>query len=97
VSERLKELASKASSLAKPGSWVQIPPSPPSRNVVNSLPYEKAHKGTEARHPRNRRQKDEDIDFSDAPPVLDWSKAEIGKFYRPKKNPSKPHSTGSRW
>ena len=32
-------------------------------------------------------KKDADIDFSDAPPVLDWSKAEIGKFYRPKKQP----------
>ncbi len=31
--------------------------------------------------------KDEDIDFSDAPPVLDWSGAEIGKFYRPAKKP----------
>ena len=30
---------------------------------------------------------DEDIDFSDAPPVLDWSGAEIGKFYRPRKKP----------
>jgi hypothetical protein len=30
-------------------------------------------------------RKDEDIDFSDVPPVLDWSKAEIGKFYRPVK------------
>lgn len=30
---------------------------------------------------------DEDIDFSDAPPVLDWSAAEIGKFYRPTKKP----------
>ena len=29
VSERLKEPASKAGSLVKPGSWVQIPPSPP--------------------------------------------------------------------
>ena len=29
VSERLKEPASKAGSLAKPGSWVRIPPSPP--------------------------------------------------------------------
>ena len=27
------------------------------------------------------------IDFSDVPPVLDWSGAEIGKFYRPKKQP----------
>ena len=32
-------------------------------------------------------KKDADIDFSDAPPVLDWSNAEIGKFYRPKKQP----------
>lgn len=32
-------------------------------------------------------KKDADIDFSDAPPVLDWSGAEIGKFYRPKKKP----------
>jgi uncharacterized protein (DUF4415 family) len=31
--------------------------------------------------------RDEDIDFSDAPPVLDWSGAEIGKFYRPAKKP----------
>ena len=30
---------------------------------------------------------DEDIDFSDVAPVLDWSGAEIGKFYRPKKKP----------
>ena len=34
-----------------------------------------------------RAKRDEDIDFSDAPPVLDWSKAEIGKFYRPAKRP----------
>jgi uncharacterized protein (DUF4415 family) len=32
-------------------------------------------------------KRDEDIDFSDAAPVLDWSAAEIGKFYRPKKRP----------
>ena len=30
---------------------------------------------------------DEDIDFSDAPAVVDWSGAEIGKFYRPTKKP----------
>jgi len=30
-------------------------------------------------------KKDRDIDFSDAPPVLDWSGAEIGKFYRASK------------
>lgn len=32
-------------------------------------------------------RKNRDIDFSDAPPVLDWSGAEIGKFYRPAKKP----------
>ena len=32
-------------------------------------------------------KKDEDIDFSDAPAVLDWSRAERGKFYRPAKKP----------
>ena len=32
-------------------------------------------------------KRDQDIDFSDAPPVPDWSGAEIGKFYRPKKKP----------
>ncbi len=31
--------------------------------------------------------KDSDIDFSDMPEVLDWSGAEIGRFYRPKKKP----------
>jgi uncharacterized protein (DUF4415 family) len=29
--------------------------------------------------------KDADIDFSDIPLKLDWSKAEVGKFYRPPK------------
>lgn len=32
-------------------------------------------------------KRDEDIDFTDAPAVLDWSRAEIGKFYRPAKKP----------
>ena len=32
-------------------------------------------------------KKDADIDFSDQAPVLDWSTAEIGKFYRPIKKP----------
>src|SRR6266704_947163 len=32
-------------------------------------------------------KKDEDIDFSDAPLVLDWSGAKIGQFYRPAKRP----------
>src|SRR3977135_2760658 len=30
-------------------------------------------------------KRDEDIDFSDAPAVVDWSEAEIGKFQRPTK------------
>ena len=34
-----------------------------------------------------RGKRDETIDFSDIPPVLDWSGAEIGKFYRPAKKP----------
>lgn len=29
--------------------------------------------------------KDQDIDLSDMPEVLDWSKAEVGRFYRPPK------------
>ena len=32
-------------------------------------------------------KRDRDIDFSDASPVLDWSGAEVGKFYRPVKKP----------
>ncbi|MGB6198365.1 MAG: BrnA antitoxin family protein [Candidatus Acidiferrales bacterium] len=32
-------------------------------------------------------KKDEDIDFSDAPRVVDWNGAEAGKFYRPAKKP----------
>lgn len=31
--------------------------------------------------------KEEDIDLSDMPEVLDWSKAEMGKFCRPPKKP----------
>ena len=46
-----------------------------------------ALKGSERRHKKLRAKRDEDIDFSDAPLVLDWSKAEIGKFYRPPKKP----------
>jgi len=29
------------------------------------------------------RMKDKDIDFSDIPELSDWSKAVVGKFYRP--------------
>jgi uncharacterized protein (DUF4415 family) len=32
-------------------------------------------------------KKDADIDFTDMPEVLNWSGAEIGRFYRPKKQP----------
>ena|SRR5271165_830990 len=32
-------------------------------------------------------KRDKDIDLSDAPAVLDWSGAEIGKFHRPVKKP----------
>lgn len=32
-------------------------------------------------------KRDESIDLSDAPAVLDWSGAETGKFYRPRKQP----------
>jgi len=30
-----------------------------------------------------KRMKDEEIDFSDIPEITDWSKAVVGKFYRP--------------
>jgi uncharacterized protein (DUF4415 family) len=33
------------------------------------------------------KKRDQDIDFSDVPPVLDWSGAAIAKFYRPTKKP----------
>lgn len=32
-----------------------------------------------------RAMRDEDVDLSDMPEVVDWSKAEVGKFYRPPK------------
>jgi uncharacterized protein (DUF4415 family) len=32
-------------------------------------------------------KRDADIDLSEMPEVLDWSGAEIGKFYRPPKRP----------
>jgi uncharacterized protein (DUF4415 family) len=31
--------------------------------------------------------KDSEIDTTDIPPALDWSKAIVGKFYRPIKKP----------
>jgi len=32
-------------------------------------------------------RKDADIDLSEMPEVVDWSGAEVGKFYRPPKRP----------
>jgi hypothetical protein len=37
--------------------------------------------------------KDREIDTTDIPPVLDWSKGVVGRFYRPTNKPVKP-STG---
>jgi uncharacterized protein (DUF4415 family) len=34
-----------------------------------------------------KRMKESEIDTSDIPPVSDWSKAVVGKFYRPIKKP----------
>jgi uncharacterized protein (DUF4415 family) len=34
-----------------------------------------------------KRMKDSEIDTTDVPPVLDWSKAVVGRFYRPIKKP----------
>lgn len=34
-----------------------------------------------------KRMRDREIDTSDIPPALDWSKAVVGKFYRPIKKP----------
>ena len=33
-------------------------------------------------------KRDEDIDFSDAPQLINWKSAEIGKFYRPERRRS---------
>jgi uncharacterized protein (DUF4415 family) len=32
-------------------------------------------------------KRDEEIDLSEMPEVIDWSEAEVGKFYRPPKKP----------
>ena len=34
-----------------------------------------------------KRMKDSDIDTAEIPPISDWSKAVVGKFYRPIKRP----------
>lgn len=44
-----------------------------------------ADKARAAELKRLANMKDEDIDTSDIPEVTDWSRAEVGKFYRPVK------------
>jgi uncharacterized protein (DUF4415 family) len=55
-----------------------------------------AHEGEHMQRAKNaqadeiralKRMKDREIDTTDIPPVLDWSKAVVGKFYRPIKKP----------
>ncbi|PYT79821.1 MAG: hypothetical protein DMG40_14375 [Acidobacteria bacterium] len=41
-------------------------------------------------------KKDKDIDFSDAPLVVDWSRAEGGRFYRPVKRRTRSKITKRR-
>jgi uncharacterized protein (DUF4415 family) len=48
---------------------------------------EEAQQGTAARHRGIGRKKDADIDLSEMPEILDWTGAEIGRFYRAKKRP----------
>jgi uncharacterized protein (DUF4415 family) len=38
-----------------------------------------------------KRMKDSEIDTTDIPPVLDWSDAVVGKFYRPARKPVTVH------
>src|ERR1700693_3503100 len=58
------------------------PPSP-----AKGGPMRKLTKGQKREIRAIAAKRDEDIDFSDAPAVVDWSGAEIGKFYRPTKKP----------
>ncbi|MEA3033507.1 MAG: uncharacterized protein QOH86_1523 [Sphingomonadales bacterium] len=53
---------------------------PMKKNIEAELP---AHLREEAE--RLAAMRDEDIDFSDAPEMTDWSGGERGKFYRPRK------------
>ena len=41
----------------------------------------------EIRALKRMKDKDKDIDLSDIPATADWSKAVVGKFYRPIKKP----------
>jgi len=57
-----------------------------------ATPHEGGHmrKGKDAQADEIRalkRQKDREINTADLPPTADWSKAVIGKFYRPIKKP----------
>jgi uncharacterized protein (DUF4415 family) len=68
------------------------------KKLSESFRHEKQHE-LKGRHMRSRTKKrdpelealvrlrDEDIDTSDIPEVTDWSKAAVGKFYRPIKEP----------
>jgi uncharacterized protein (DUF4415 family) len=60
-----------------------------SRNEVesaaNALPMKKLTKPQEKNIANLREMKDEDIDLSGIPEITDWSKAIVGKFYRPVK------------
>jgi len=47
--------------------------------------YEEAKRAAKTGYRRDSAMKEEGIDLSDMPEVLDWSGAEMGKFYRPPK------------
>jgi uncharacterized protein (DUF4415 family) len=58
------------------------------RPKENQLLKEKSMKRLKKEQRRDiAAKRDEDIDFSDIPQVLDWTLAEIGRFNRPKKQP----------
>src|ERR1700693_5929147 len=63
-------------------SFRLAPPSP-----TKGGPMRKLTKGQKRDIRAIAAKRDEDLDFSDAPAVVDWSGAEIGKFYRPTKKP----------
>src|SRR5207247_4852867 len=64
-----------------------VSPRPAPRNPTKGEPMKKLTKEQKRDIRAIAAKRDRDIDFSDAPPVLDWSGAEIGKFYRPVKKP----------
>jgi uncharacterized protein (DUF4415 family) len=92
----------KAENIEKQGQQMQdkVSKSPPSGNRGRGTQSHFARFGLATRQfmkKLNKKQKkqiaaiaakkDADIDLIDMPEVLDWSKAEIGKFYRPAKKP----------